>query len=157
MTILLVAISMFLGLIAYVFCSLQANLRGGEVRIRYTLTLYVLFLASIWGWHHWGYNSKENIQARQAVELQKRCNDSTMAYVMSQNFVKQRLKSPASADFPFISNQNVSSTPIGNCKFHVAAYVDAQNTFGAKIRTPYIAILEYKPSEKTWHLISLGM
>ena len=32
------------------------------------------------------------------------CKDTTMAFVMSQQFVKKRLKSPSTADFPYTSS-----------------------------------------------------
>ncbi len=56
--------------------------------------------------------------------------DKIEAYVMSQEFVKERLKAPATADFPWYDESFVKE--LGDNKFEVNAYVDAENSFGAK-------------------------
>lgn len=74
---------------------------------------------------------------------QKRCTDSTMAFVMSQKFVKQRLKSPATAKFPSRTDPAVKIHYTGDCQHTIQAYVDSQNGFGAIIRTTYYIQLQY--------------
>lgn len=49
--------------------------------------------------------------------------------------VKEMLKSPKSADFPFDDVAKVK--PLGN-GYRLASYVDSQNGFGANIRTNYV-------------------
>jgi len=78
--------------------------------------------------------------------------DKIDAYVMSQVFVEQKLKAPSTAEFP--TSRNASITKI-NDVFTVSCYVDAQNSFGAQIRTNYTAKLYYNFSTKKWHLESL--
>ena len=48
------------------------------------------------------------------------------------NIVKEKLKSPSTANFPSYSTWNVSKS--GNT-YSVSSYVDAENGFGAEIRT----------------------
>jgi hypothetical protein len=71
------------------------------------------------------------------------CNsDNGMALVMAQQFVEQRLKAPSSAGFPW-GTRDSQINNIGGCVYVVTSYVDAQNSFGAKIRTNYIAKVKY--------------
>lgn len=62
------------------------------------------------------------------------------ALFASQAFVKERLRSPASAVFPTSSDgQGASVVRTGTCTFTVMGHVDSQNGFGAMLRTEYIA------------------
>lgn len=76
------------------------------------------------------------------------------AFVMSQEFMKRRLKAPGSADFPWYTDSEVFVLHRGAGLFRVNAYVDAQNSFGAKLRTRYICELKDEGKE-SWALISL--
>lgn len=80
----------------------------------------------------------------------RRCEDTTMAFVMSQKFIRNRLKSPSSASFPSITADGVQTASISDCGFMVRAYVDAQNSFGAQIRTPYSIKLRYNRDSNDW-------
>ncbi len=66
-------------------------------------------------------------------------DNSTVAYVQAQNFVKSVLKSPSSADFPFLG----SGTKISEDIYKITSYVDSQNGFGAMIRSDYSITLMY--------------
>jgi hypothetical protein len=63
-----------------------------------------------------------------ATAAKPKC-DETMAFVISQKFITDRLKAPATADFPWKSSDGVAVRDLGACAFNVAAYVDAQNSF----------------------------
>jgi len=80
----------------------------------------------------------------------------TEAYVMSQNFMKQYLKSPKSADFPFDSYKYEY---LGDNKMKITSYVDAQNSFGAQLRTYYEVTMRYNGGEwadiNNWSLLDL--
>ena len=78
------------------------------------------------------------------------CGDRTMAFVMSQTFVERELKAPASASFPNIRADGVTVEEHGDCQFTVSAYVDAENSFGAKLRSPYSMDLRFSPSDQKW-------
>jgi hypothetical protein len=82
------------------------------------------------------------------------CNDSTYAFVMSQNFVKRALKSPSTAKFPNITSDGASAQNLGGCRHQVNAYVDAQNSFGAMTRTRYRIEMQYN-SDNTWSASNL--
>lgn len=69
---------------------------------------------------------------------------SVMAYVMCKAVVKSRLKSPASADFPFLDRKSYYR---GKHKYIIKSYVDSQNSFGANIRTNYHCKMNYTKGE----------
>lgn len=73
--------------------------------------------------------------AKAQQRLQQECGEKneTAAYVMSQSYAQSQLKSPSSAKFPWITS--VQSKAVGDCLFRINAYVDAQNSFGATLRT----------------------
>jgi hypothetical protein len=78
-------------------------------------------------------------------------DNSTMAYIMMQDFVKDRLKSPASAKFPGM--REIEMTKDG-FEYSVAAYVDSQNTFGAMLRIQFFGVLRQSDKDN-WTLILL--
>lgn len=65
----------------------------------------------------------------------------TMALVQCEIYVQNRLKSPSSAKFASTSNSNIQD--LGNSVYQVNSYVDAQNSFGAMLRTDYSCKIEY--------------
>ena len=71
------------------------------------------------------------------------CKDDTGAFVEAQHFIQDKLIAPGTASFPIMNpdGSEVSriSLPNGRCAFRVSSYVDAENGFGAKIRTKYDA------------------
>lgn len=69
------------------------------------------------------------------------------AYVASKSFVRERLKSPSTADFPAFHARGVIVNFEKKCHFKVAGYVDAQNGFGATVRTRYIIDIEADPND----------
>ncbi len=84
-------------------------------------------------------------------------DNSTMAYIMMEDFVKQRLKSPKSADFPGVFDGRGDHVKyLGNHKYRIISYVDAQNSFGATMRNNFIGEIEQN-SEDRWRLISLEL
>lgn len=78
---------------------------------------------------------KKQAVREEREEERQRQDDIIAAYTMAQEFVKDRLKSPGSAEFPWHANSYV--TALGNNRFRVKAYVDSQNVFGALIRTNF--------------------
>lgn len=85
------------------------------------------------------------------------CENEDMALVMAHDFIKRQLKAPASADFPSRADSGVTvvKTDLGSgkCEFMVGTYVDAQNSFGANIRTQFFVTLSPDDaSGKSWSL-----
>lgn len=86
---------------------------------------------------------------------QAQCEDKTTAFVMSQSFVKKQLRAPATADFPWMSDSEVTVNYLGDCTHEVRAYVDAQNAFGAKIRNRYYVKLQNQRGTDTWRALDV--
>lgn len=72
-------------------------------------------------------------------------NLKVTALTYSHSCVEEKLKSPTSADFP-IDLKHV--TMINDSVFVVNSYVDAQNSFGAMIRTKFICKLTILKDDK---------
>ena len=53
--------------------------------------------------------------------------------------VKNRLKSPSTADF--CSYPEATITDLGNNRYKIQGYVDAQNSFGATVRSKFTVTL----------------
>lgn len=94
--------------------------------------------------------------AKKAAALAKKCKDTAMAFVMSQTFVKRNLKAPSTAKFPWITDDQVAISTKPDCGFRVIGWVDAQNGFGAQIRSKYVVDLKYLDDEAgTWQLTDI--
>ncbi len=81
------------------------------------------------------------------------------AWVMTQQFVKERLKSPSTASFGGIFSGDYQEpdsivSDLGGGKYRVNAWVDSQNTFGATLRTRFVCDLEDGGGGK-WRCTSL--
>lgn len=115
----------------------------------------LLILAGVFGWHELYYQSTEQIKSRQATEADRSCGNNATAYRASQKFVEGRLRAPSTASFPRLTEVRV--VPAGDCKFKITAYVDAQNGFGAQVRTHYTVTMESVPQSKAWRAIDLNL
>jgi hypothetical protein len=82
---------------------------------------------------------------------ERACGSTTDALVMSRTFVKQRLKAPSTATFARLTDPEVRITSSAPCQFAVLAWVDAQNGFGAMIRSRYSMNLRHDAKEDMWH------
>lgn len=66
----------------------------------------------------------------------------------AERFVEERLKAPGTAKFSGNSETQVMSA--GDGTYNVIGWVDAQNNFGAQIRSPYFVKLRHRGGDK-WH------
>ncbi|MFJ2002167.1 hypothetical protein [Streptomyces chartreusis] len=77
---------------------------------------------------------------------------SESAAVMCEEFVKQRLKSPGSAEFPGVTDSDYAKTTVLSdtkpWKYKVVGVVDSQNGFGAKVRLDYVCTVSTKDGDK---------
>ena len=79
--------------------------------------------------------------------------DEWDAYTYCQEFVERNLNAPSTAEFP--PQHEVSVIDEGGV-WTVIGYVDAQNAFGAMVRTYYICKVEYYKDTEKWHLVDLA-
>lgn len=84
--------------------------------------------------------------------------DKAEAWVMAQQFVRDRLRSPASADFGSILGEHQSYekcvSTLGGGRFAVEGWVDAQNSLGVKLRHDFTCRLQYL-GEDRWQVEDL--
>ena len=73
------------------------------------------------------------------------------ASIICRKFMKESLKSPTTAKFPTTREDDVESSGI---KYSVISYVDAENSFGAMIRTYFLCDITYVGGDR-WRLDSL--
>jgi hypothetical protein len=75
-------------------------------------------------------------------------HDDVFAFASSQSFVERLLKAPSTAEFPYSEAKirKLGGTA-GNEVYEIFGQVDAQNSFGAMIRTPYYCKLHFTGEE----------
>lgn len=77
---------------------------------------------------------------------------------MCDDFMKQSLKAPSTAEFagPFDGVQAKSLSYVnGVHTYELNSYVDAQNSFGAKIRTRFYCKVSNVSGTTSWSLVDL--
>jgi hypothetical protein len=83
-------------------------------------------------------------QAKIAAETHKaECGNIDLFYEVLKKQVKRNLRAPSTAKFAGLDDEGVKlkklvDTPDGSCSFFILSYVDAENSFGAHIRTRFI-------------------
>jgi len=60
-----------------------------------------------------------------------------LAYNYAEDFIKQRLKSPSTAEFPGTFEKDDHITDLGGGEYKIRSWVDSQNGFGAMIRSQW--------------------
>ena len=96
--------------------------------------------------------AREERREQQAAERRERIGTKGMAWQMCKDFVKQNLKSPSSADFPWRTEASISHDADG---WDVRAHVDANNPMGAKMRVDFLC--EVQKDGDTWRLKNMNM
>lgn len=86
--------------------------------------------------------------------IESQCSDASAAYIMSQKFVKDRLKAPSSANFPWEPENAERTAP---CSFRIASWVEAQNAFGVSLRTSYQADMWFDRETEQWSAIAIHL
>lgn len=95
-------------------------------------------------------NRKPDTPAHAGVEL------SRQAWSMATDWVQEQLATPATARFPFPDSRGCSVQRVDELdSWHVVGFVDAQNLFGALIRSYWEAYLRNDPGSANWRLVYL--
>jgi hypothetical protein len=81
-------------------------------------------------------------------------DDSGQAWEQAKNAVKARLKAPSTAIFP--SFRDIQVEKIGTVTYEIYGYVDAQNAFGAMIRTNFFVSVSQVQNNK-WKINSVDI
>lgn|GEM_PF-2904465 len=83
-------------------------------------------------------------------------DESSMAYIQCQEFVKHRLKPPASASFPsqLSSDVNIARPHSSKQQYSVMSYFDMPNSVGDRLRSSFVCDVK-KSGDGRWNLIAL--
>ncbi|HSW65177.1 MAG TPA: hypothetical protein VLH56_17995 [Dissulfurispiraceae bacterium] len=118
------------------------------------ILIFVIILIWFPGWIPGCEETPEEKAAREQREAETAARTIAIeAYVMAETFVKRQLRAPATAKFAPFREAIVSD--LGDGRFFIAAYVDAENAFGALIRTPFQATLRREGD--MWYAESVEM
>jgi hypothetical protein len=71
-----------------------------------------------------------------------------------QERVAAELKAPSTADFPGYDERSISHSGVD---WFVTSYVDAQNSFGAKLRTHYTCTASFNPGTSTYSIMDISV
>lgn len=82
-------------------------------------------------------------------------DEKGFAWAVAKREVKNILKSPSTAKFPFSYYNETIKKASGN-KFQVKSYVEAQNSFGAMVKTNFIVEFE-KTGEDSYILLDVSL
>lgn len=107
------------------------------------------------GEYDW-YNDYENSEVHKSASSNKSNNEEitykvedsdekVKCWILAEREVRKKLKSPSSAKFPFsASSEDVSiyKNSRGD-KYYVSAWVEAENSYGAMIRSNFVVTLSY--------------
>jgi hypothetical protein len=77
------------------------------------------------------------------------------AFGACRGFVSDRLRAPATAKFRDLTSDGASADSTAENQFSVRASVDAENGFGALIRSSYRCEVTYLPDSDQWRLDDL--
>lgn len=83
-------------------------------------------------------------------------DNSTMAYIQMERFVKDRLVSPSTADFPGVFDGVSDHVTRDGTTYTINSYVDSQNRMGGTIRVRFNGTIE-QVDDSTWRLINLDI
>ncbi len=89
-----------------------------------------------------GEKFPESVEIKPIPEPWKIEDNTSEASVMARDLVRARLVAPSTAKFPGTMTMLQQTTKIGERKYRIRSYVDAQNRFGAMVRINYIAEIE---------------
>jgi len=100
---------------------------------------------------------KADAEERKQLERHKQDSnfymvDQTKAWYVARSFVEDRLRAPGTAKWPCCAKD--FTTYLGNRRYEIVSYVDAQNGFGALIRTRFRCIVDNDFGDQ-WGLESL--
>lgn len=110
------------------------------------IVVFAMFMAIVFS----GDDSPDRAQTVAKQEAKPRTppppkDNSILAYGVSKDAIKPYLKAPSTAKFPSIvwNRSDISIRNLGDQKYRVRAYVDAQNAFGAMIRNNYSVTVQF--------------
>jgi hypothetical protein len=76
--------------------------------------------------------------------------DTAWLATTAEDAVKSKLKAPRTAKFPWIWEYEFRKSKDQDNVYYVVGYVDSDNSFGAMLRSDFIAEIVYDPADKSY-------
>jgi len=105
--------------------------KGGEIGCAIIFAIIAILLILI-------FSSSSN-SSNESILSSSASDQKVYAWIAAKDIVEQNLKSPSTAKFCNYSDATIKY--VGVDKYQVSGYVDAQNGFGATIRSNFVATL----------------
>jgi predicted amidophosphoribosyltransferase len=99
-------------------------------------------------------NHKPAVRSPEEIERKKAGDDKYWAAWAAKEMISKTLKAPSTATWQDITEFEVTDVPGGKNTWQVRGYVDAENSYGAKLRSNFKAII-FKEPDGGMVLISL--
>ena len=107
--------------------------------------IIMLLIIGALAWWMFGPDLTNNNNSNDSSYVAEKKYSKLSAYTMSQTFVKEKLKSPSTAEFTCDYEKDVNQ--ISDSMFVVNGFVDSQNGFGAMLRSSYRCVVLFKPND----------
>lgn len=90
---------------------------------------------------------------------ERECGSRDAAYAAIKESIEGRLKAPSTADWPSRNDSKVlvAKSDSGECSYEAWGYVDAENGFGAMIRSEYYTEIWYSKDDMRWITTRIDM
>jgi len=75
-----------------------------------------------------------------------------LAFNYNKELIKKQLRAPSTAKFPGLFESKDHVTSMGDKRYQIRSYVDAQNAYGAMIRQHYINVVRMGSNSNHWIL-----
>lgn len=112
------------------------------------------------GWVNSSYTSGMNEYGTWRDQIERnawKTRDSKVsAYIMCEDWIEQRLKTPATAEFQGVLSGRYDRVIQTNQRYSIRSYVDSQNGFGAMIRSDFHCVTT-QTSDGEWELNRLDI
>lgn len=119
----------------------EKNEAAKRLEMKYKLIGYGIFGLIVIGIVIWLASCMAGTPETPAEKAEREKSDREItAFVCAQSVLEDYLKSPSSADYPIYEDEMVTNAGL---RYTVNSYVDAENSFGAKIRNNFTVILEF--------------
>ncbi len=131
-------------------------MKGKHVLLGIVLLIGLLYSVALWRWLTATPEQRAayNAALARSREEAKATNHPAEAMTMCEQWIERRLKAPSTAKFSHVWDTSISGSNDG--PYRIDGFVDAQNGFGAMIRTQYSCATQRLPDGR-WKLLDLNM
>ena len=141
----------------YPYCGRPRNIAPAKSKSSNRGIGFLLFISIVIILAYLGQPSPDREANEQAKEANERAEGFLMAASMCQKFVNKQLKAPSTAKYPSTNGEDTKIISLNTGHYLVTSYVDAQNSFGAQIRTSFVCEIKKIPGGNQWQLQNLSM